>query len=343
MSSHKRPTMMPKLDPKARPFKPPSATKTETPATNAVKRPHPASKNKPFKRHAPSHKKGHVPSPLPLTNEMFRTTLRPLFVDGAGFTNDNFNNFFNEHIEKYRHFVFIHNSAIIVKTNKHFNYEYWEIMGDAILNHLAVQWISDKFPQYHTAEGVQVIAQLKIKIISTNSWSDFAIKNNFHTIIDCDPMVFLNMPKNVLEDVFEAFFGYTEHALGYDVCRRIFYHMLQDFNPSTSFDDLFDPIQRLQQLKDKFKFKIRERVVPMGTKKTCYIYFTETKEERRVYGHAMQKQKHTIYYIDNNNQEILIGNGDAEKITDARRIACIQAIACLQELGYALDTPEVYK
>lgn len=284
-------------------------------------------------------KRATTPPNIP-KGDMLVETLRTVFVEGAHMTKTNYDAFIQQNGHKYRHFVFIHNSSPTAKKNKHYNYEYWEIMGDGILNHLAVNWIGDNYPQFRNADGVKVIAQLKIKMVSTDSWARLATKHQFHTIIDCDPALLFHMPKNVLEDVFEAFYGLTMHLCGYDTCKRLFNYMLRHERFSTAFEDLFDPIQRLQQLKDKFKFEIHEECQPMGTKKTCYMYYSNNSLQSQS-GHCGTNQKHTIYYIQN-DARILIGNGDGEKLVDARRIACNQAIGCLAELGFTLETPDIY-
>lgn len=108
------------------------------------------------------------------------------------------------------------------------NYEWFELLGDAVLNKCMVYYISERFPFLQNHEGVKVIARLKINFVSKRVFSDLAYRLGFLPLIRYQETNNdnsgggggsggnLNL-KSILEDVFEAFFGATEH-----VCDRFF-------------------------------------------------------------------------------------------------------------------------
>jgi len=87
------------------------------------------------------------------------------------------------------------------------NYEYYECLGDSIVNHSVIEILNYRFPQFKCTEGVRLITRLKINLVSKKVLSDFAKELDFWDFISATFEVKLTKMKPVLEDVFEAFFG----------------------------------------------------------------------------------------------------------------------------------------
>lgn len=252
-------------------------------------------------------------------------TLLTIFTNN-GIEQDKAKAFLKEHLDKYKKYVFIHKTSQIAKNNPSCNYEYWEILGDALLTKLVVWYIPKRFPQLRNKEGVQLISQLKAQIISCQSYASLAMKLKFHEIIDICPELMMDMPVSLLEDVFEAFFGFTEHYWnvytksnqGHVLCSKILTTLLDKEQYSLEFEDLFDPIQRLVQLQQKHKLDIVEENDTAGLYKKSNIFLNTTDGKKP------------------------LGFGRAHTIADAKKIACTVAIQSLEHLNYSLETPELY-
>lgn len=252
--------------------------------------------------------------------------LKSIFT-GVGVEEEKVNTFVKEHIDKYRKYVFIHKTAEIARKNKSYNYEYWEILGDALLTKLVVWYIPKRYPQLRNQEGVKVISQLKSKIISSQSYASFALKLKFNEIIDICPELMMDMPVCLLEDVFEAFFGFTEHFWnvffktnqGHQICMKIISKLLDEQEYSLEFDELYDPIQRLLQIEQKYKLKIVEENDVMSLYKKSNL-FLETKDGK-----------------------VPIGFGRGHTISEAKKLACEVAIDCLASMNYEIEKPSFYK
>lgn len=98
--------------------------------------------------------------------------------------------------------VFTHKS--VDYTN---NYEYYECLGDPIVNHAIIDILNHRFPQFKCTEGVRMITRLKINLVSKKVLSDFSKCLDFWDFISATFEIKLTKMKPVLEDVFEAFFG----------------------------------------------------------------------------------------------------------------------------------------
>lgn len=259
--------------------------------------------------------------------DIIKTILSTALVQHGKMKPDDAKAYIDAHLDKYQKFVFIHKTATIAKSKPHFNYEYWEILGDAVLNKLVVWYIPTRFPQLRTAEGVKVISQLKARLVSTKSWAQLALHLRFNEIIDICPELFMDMPVSLLEDVFEAFFGFTEHHLnfflkknmaGHHICANMLKSLLDKQDISLQFEDLYDPIQRLQQIEQKYKLTIVEEQDTTALVKKSNIFLrTHEGTQPLGFGHAMT-------------------------IQEAKRQACHTAIESLDGIGYSLVVPEFY-
>ncbi len=87
------------------------------------------------------------------------------------------------------------------------NYEYYECLGDSVVNHSVIEILNYRFPQFKCTAGVRLITRLKINLVSKKVLSDFAKELDCWDFISATFEVKLTKMKPVLEDVFEAFFG----------------------------------------------------------------------------------------------------------------------------------------
>ena len=141
------------------------------------------------------------------------------------------------------------------------NYEWFEIMGDAILNKCMVYYINQRFPFLHNHEGVKVIARLKINLVSKKMFSEISARLQFPMFIRYQESVPKTNPKALFEDVLESFFGLTEWLLdkscelgvGHVACYNILKSIMDTYPISLKYEDLYDNITRLKETFDVLK------------------------------------------------------------------------------------------
>ena len=150
------------------------------------------------------------------------------------------------------------------------NYEWYEMMGDAILNKCMVYYINQRFPFLHNHQGVKVIARLKINLVSKKTFAEISCRLGFPPFIRFiarETMIKIN-PKSLFEDVLESFFGVTEWLMdkhyemgsGHVVCFRILKRIMDAQPISLKYEDLFDNITRLKELFDMHKMRLPGQV-----------------------------------------------------------------------------------
>lgn len=215
------------------------------------------------------------------------------------------------------------------------NYEWLEILGDATLNKSVVWYINNRFPQLHNAEGVKVIARLKIKMVSKNQFSEIAEQFGFLPFIQINEENLkqkLNL-KSVLEDVLEAFFGATEMLIdkhfgkgsGYGVCYELLKNILDRKPISLKYEDLYDPITRLKETFDIFRTSAL----------WGQVRYENVKQESVQYV--------TVYQYDPlSHRKIALGYASAPTLDDAKQKAASIAIDFLATKGYKRPVPEYY-
>lgn len=225
--------------------------------------------------------------------------------------------------------AFTHSSANPV------NYEWLEILGDATLNKSIVWYINNRFPQLQNADGVKVIARLKIKLVSKNNFSEIAEQYGFLPFIimnEENMKTKLNI-RSVLEDVLEAFFGATEilvdrhfgQGSGYGICYRLLANIMDRKHISLRYEDLYDPITRLKETFDIFRSsslwgQVRYENIKDGN--TQYV---------------------TVFQFDPmTGRKIALGNASAPTLDEAKQKAASVAIERLSAQGFRRPIPEYY-
>jgi dsRNA-specific ribonuclease len=109
------------------------------------------------------------------------------------------------------------------------NYEYLEFLGDSTINKSIVWYLSRRYPELNKKSGVQILARLKINMVSKQRFSEIADSLNFWDFISCDNDMRLTQKKSLLEDTLESFIGVTEKLIddlfrrgsGYDIVYNI--------------------------------------------------------------------------------------------------------------------------
>lgn len=225
--------------------------------------------------------------------------------------------------------AFTHSS---VSTN---NYEWLEILGDATLNKCVVWYINDRFPQLHNAEGVKVIARLKIKLVSKNNFSEIAEQYGFLPFIQINEenmKTKLNL-RSVLEDVLEAFFGATEMLIdrhfgqgsGYGICFQLLKNIMDRRPISLKYEDLYDPITRLKETFDSFR----------SSSLWGQVRYENVKQDSIQYV--------TVFQFDPvSGRKVALGHASAPTLDEAKQQAALLAIDKLAQHGFRRPVPEYY-
>jgi len=125
--------------------------------------------------------------------------------------------------------VFTSNTADVLK-----NYEVYEQLGDITVNKFIVWYMYKRFPQLNCAQGVKIVARLRINYCSKQSFAQIAESLGFWSFITASEDERSHNKKPLLEDTMEAFFGAVEliidkytltgvgYAVSFDILESIF-------------------------------------------------------------------------------------------------------------------------
>lgn len=209
------------------------------------------------------------------------------------------------------------------------NYQVYEQLGDLSGNKFIVYYIYDRFPHLKCAEGVKVVARLRINYGSKNSFCSIAEKYGFWEYISATNETRQRRKKPLLEDVFEAFLGATELILdshtsvgvGYACVHRILQAIFDDIDISLKYEDLYDGKTRLKELFD------------MSGDKLGTLFYDDVKED------SLTKSK---VYRNKDGTKIFLGEGVASLKPDAQQIASVVALNTLKSQGHFKKPPSIY-
>ena len=209
------------------------------------------------------------------------------------------------------------------------NYQVYEQLGDLAGNKFIVCYIYNRFPILKCAEGVKVVARLRINYGSKNSFCSISEKYGFWDFISGTNEQRHRRKKPMLEDVFEAFLGATELILdsktsigvGYACVYRILEAIFDDMEISLKYEDLYDSKTRLKELFDMLSDEL-------GT-----LLYEDTKEE------TVTRSK---VYRSKNGQKIFLAEGIACLKPDAQQIGATVALHTLKSQGYYKKPPTIY-
>ena len=145
------------------------------------------------------------------------------------------------------------------------NYERYEQIGDAGAGHFMASYFFRRFPQLECSAGNKVVSRLRINYGAKKSFSNVAEELGFWQFITCPKdgnipkrKYRTNHMKDLLEDVFEAFLGCTEHLLDEAFCHGVGYAIVYDILSnifdkipiSLEYEDLVDAKSRLKETFD---------------------------------------------------------------------------------------------
>lgn len=210
------------------------------------------------------------------------------------------------------------------------NYEFFEQLGDLSINKFIVSYMGKRFPQLKSSAGVGVLASLRMSYGSKDVLSKFCEKYGMDKYIRCtqEEMIDRNKFRDILEDVFEAFFGALEYSideiwyygLGYIIVYNILKTMFDELEIKIDYESLVDAKTRLNELKD-------------GHKKLILKYI----DVRRI----SDGYYHTKLFINNNT---LIGEGVSPIKKQAQILAAEQGLDWIEKnMNIKKEIPERYK
>lgn len=147
------------------------------------------------------------------------------------------------------------------------NYEFFEQLGDLSINKFIVSYMGKRFPHLRSSNGVGVLASLRILYGSKEKLSSLSEYFGMDKYIKCtlEEKMDKNKFKNVLEDVFEAFFGALEfiidqkwyEGMGYIFVFKLLENIFDKLDISIEYESLVDAKTRLNELKDEHKLIIK--------------------------------------------------------------------------------------
>lgn len=141
------------------------------------------------------------------------------------------------------------------------NYEFYELMGDKIANTSILKYFSKKYPMLRRPEGVTVLSRLVILYGSKETFAKVGLELEFDKYISANEFRHSKERKQMIEDCFEAFFGYTAEAIderitpgaGFPICYNIINSIMEGLGKlSINYYDLVDSKTLLKETYDQF-------------------------------------------------------------------------------------------
>ena len=231
------------------------------------------------------------------------------------------------------------------------NYQVLEQVGDLSGNKFIVNYMYERFPQLDCAEGVKVVARLRINYGAKESFCEIARKLGFWEFISATNDLRQRKMKSLLEDVFEAFLGATERILdrrkrvgvGYAIVHDILTSIFNEMHISLRYEDLYDTKTRLKELFDMHESSLgplvyKEQKRDMITFSTAYrVQGGKYAEKVDAHGNVSVNKKHII-----GGKYVKIGEGSAALKADAQQNAATAALETLNKQGWFKPVPAVY-
>jgi dsRNA-specific ribonuclease len=213
------------------------------------------------------------------------------------------------------------------------NYEIYETLGDINANKIIIWYAFRKFPQINCAAGVRILANIKSKYGSKNTFAQIGDKLGFFEFISASVEDRHRKRKSLIEDCFEAFCcaveilidSYTTRGVGFAILYDIVEGIFEKHMPiSIRYEDLTDAVTRLKELFDK-----APGVRPPLT--IDYEYDEDRSGEHRMF----------IAKVVYGAREV-VGHGKAALKATAKEEAARQALETFASRGYKLPIPEAY-
>lgn len=232
------------------------------------------------------------------------------------------------------------------------NYQVLEQVGDLSGNKFIVNYMYERFPQLDCAEGVKVVARLRINYGAKESFCEIARKLGFWEFISATNDLRQRKMKPLLEDVFEAFLGATERILdrrkrvgiGYAIVHDILTSIFNEMHISLRYEDLYDAKTRLKELFDMHESSLgplvyKEQKRDMITFSTAYrVQGGKYVEKVDAHGNVSVNKKSIL-----GGKYVKIGEGSAALKADAQQNAATAALETLNKQGWFKPVPAVYQ
>lgn len=232
------------------------------------------------------------------------------------------------------------------------NYQVLEQVGDLSGNKFIVNYMYERFPQLDCAEGVKVVARLRINYGAKESFCEIARKLGFWEFISSTNDLRQRKMKPLLEDVFEAFLGATERILdrrkrvgvGYAIVHDILTSIFNEMHISLRYEDLYDAKTRLKELFDMHESSLgplvyKEQKRDMITFSTAYrVQGGKYAEKVDAHGNVSVNKKRIL-----GGKYVKIGEGSAALKADAQQNAATAALETLNKQGWFKHVPAVYQ
>lgn len=221
-----------------------------------------------------------------------------------------------------------------VNYDKQNNYEYYEQIGDSTVNKFIVSYMYSRFPQLRNSDGVNIVARLKIKYGSKGQLNMIADRLGFWNYISTDNEERVKRKKNLLEDVFEAFFGCFEEVInetiyeikgqwfngaGYDLCYTLLSSIFDELVISIKYEALVDSKTRLKEL------------------------FDEQRQHLHQLRYEDSRSADNMFISRAYNDRQLLGVGVSNKKKEAQEKAADEALVHLAKRGFVKDVPHQYQ
>lgn len=232
------------------------------------------------------------------------------------------------------------------------NYQVLEQVGDLAGNKFIVNYMYNRFPQLDCADGVKVVARLRINYGAKESFAGIARKLGFWDFISATNELRQRKMKSLLEDVFEAFLGATERILdkrkrtgvGYAIVHDILTSIFNEMDISLRYEDLYDAKTRLKELFDLHEVSIgplvyKDQKRDMITVSSAFrVHGGKYEEKTDEYGNVIVNKKKII-----GGKYIKIGEGSAALKSDAQQNAASSALDNLKKQGWFKTIPHIYQ
>lgn len=261
-------------------------------------------------------------------SDAFRNAIMQL-LKRSGIRANSLNFLLNEDSMKVYDIAFTHSSF-----DENSNYEYYELIGDSIVNNCIVLYLKERFPfMCKNPEYVRIISRLKNMLQSKKSFSSIMKDLELWTFVSATNTIKNTNQKKISEDIFESFFGATytlcEGMYGnmgkaftvvYNIIKRIF----DNIQISLQYEDIFDAKSRIKELFDFHKhigkLEYKNTIVDNDVKRQCV----------------------TIYQVHNDGRRTLLSTHRSSLLIDAQQIAAQNALNVLKKKGIFKEVPQAF-
>jgi len=213
------------------------------------------------------------------------------------------------------------------------NYQVLEQLGDLTGNKILVSYFYTRFPFLKCAEGVKIVARLRINYGSKKEFCKVGESLGFWPFISTTIDARMRRKKALLEDVFEAFLGATESILdathrpgfGYSVCYKLLAGIYDKIPISLRYEDLYDAKTRLKELFDSQHLQLGK------------LNYRSSKEGEDCGGKVT-----TIVFREFEGKTQKLGQGSASTKKDAEQQAAEAALRKLAKDGFKKKVSGLY-